>query len=257
MNKSIFSSTIFTVGASTILVFGVATIFFKTVGPIPLSISQTTTNKESAFQVSGEGKTSITPDEAQVSVGISSNKPSIKLAQDEANKTINQITESIKKLGVEDKDIKTTNYSVYPNYDYNSGSQRINGYNVSAQLTVKVRDFDMINSIIDQSTALGANQVGGITFMLSDDKQKQAEKEARELAVKEAKEKAEALASASGIKLGRIINVSESTSGFPVPMYARDAVMNLESGKAAGAPTQVEPGSSDVSINVTLSYETL
>jgi len=255
--KNFFQTPIVTVLASIVCTFVLAALFFRLIGPVPVSITQTTVQKDQAFQVTGEGTAPAVPDEAQISLGITVTKSTVKAAKDEANQIINQIGESLKKLGVGKEDIKTTNYSVNPQYVYQgTANPRVTGYTVNATLGVTFKDFDNLNSAIDQATALGANQVGGINFTLSDETRQKAEDQARQEAVRQAKQKADSLAKASGIKLGKLINVIESpgyTPG-PMPMYAR--AESLDS-IGVGEPTQIEPGSQEVHLSVTLSYETL
>ena len=162
----------------------------RLVGPLPISVVQTTTNKQSSFEVSGETSITTVPDKAQVDLGITVNASTVKSAQDQANNVINDITKSLKEMGVEEKDIKTQNYSINPDYDYSSGSQRIIGYNVNATLEVTLKDFAKLNDAIDAATSLGANQVHGVSFSLSEEKQKEIEKQARKEAIADAKEKA-------------------------------------------------------------------
>jgi uncharacterized protein YggE len=240
------------------LVLGFAGIVLisRVTGPLPLSISQTTTNKQSAFDVTGEAKIATIPDKAEVSLGITVNEPTVKQAQDKANTVINTITEELMKLGVEKKDIKTDSYTLYPQYDYQAGGQRITGYNVNAMVNVSLTDFARLNQAVDMATKAGANQISGISFTLSDEKRKEVENEARQKAVDDAKEKAQKLAAISGMRLGRIINVTEGQSNKIMPYPAMDVAMARESGGGGGAPTNVEPGSTTFSYVVTLSYET-
>lgn len=235
------------VGAITffILLFSFTKIF----GPIPFSVNSVTTTKSTTFDVSGEGKVTVTPDVASVSVGIRSQGQTVKSAQEQINSVINKVSEAVKGLDIDKKDIRTTNYSIYPDYDYSGSSQKIKGYTALTTLSVKIRDIDKVNSVIDAATANGANEVSGVSFEV-DDKEK-AENEAREKAVDEAKKKAENAAKIAGFKLGRIINYSENLGGFPRPI---PLPMGAEL-KAQGTPTQVEPGSSEIRITVTLSYE--
>lgn len=233
--------------ATLVTFFLLLFVYTKVFGPIPFSVSSVTTTKSDTFNVSGEGKVSAAPDVASVSVGIQGSGPTVKAAQEQINSVINKVSEAIKAQGVEAKDIKTQNYNINPEYDY-SGPQRIKGYLANTNLSVKVRQIDKVNLIIDAATGNGANQVGGVSFNI-DDKTK-LENEARKLAVDEAKAKAENAAKIAGFKLGKIINYSENFGGFPVPIRAMGS-LNAVSEKA----TQIEPGSSEVTVNVTLSYE--
>lgn len=225
-------------------------IFTKLFGPIPFSVNSITTTKSDTFNVTGEGKVTIKPDIAFISVGIQANGSSVKSVQEQINSVINKVSESVKGLGVDSKDIQTRNYSINPDYDYTGGNQRIKGYIASTNLSIKVREIDKVNEVIDAATGNGANQVGGISFDVDD--RTKAENEARQKAVEEAKKKAQNAASIAGFKLGRIINYSESFAGYPGPIpltKTQDAIGGLEN------PTRVEPGSTDVTVVVTLSYE--
>ena len=227
----------------------------RIVGPLSLSITQTTTQKQSTFDVTGESKVTTIPDKAVVSLGITVNESTVKQAQDKANTIINNINAELGKLNIDKKDIKTDNYSLYPNYDYQQG-QRITGYTVNANLSVNLTDFSTLNQAIDAATGVGANQVGGIMFTLSDEKKKDVENDARKEAIEDAKEKARSLSSLAGMRLGKIVNISESPSFQPRPYALMNAAEGAIDGKAS-APTNVEPGSTTFNYVVTLSYETL
>ena len=212
-----------------------------------LPISSVVTQKTDLFSVTGEGKMTVTPDVAILNLGMTTKKNSLKLAQTDANTVINNLTKALKELGIEDRDIKTTNFSVYPDYDYSSGTNRIAGYNVNVSLMVTVRNIDQVNDILDKSATLGVNTVGGIQFTVADEKLKELNKEARLKAIKEAKEKAEELAKLSGMTLGKIVNIQEGNNRiYPQPMMM----------KAESTDTQIQPGSTDIVSNITLFYET-
>lgn len=280
-----------------ILFFGLA-IFFKLIGPIPFFIQNVTTQKENLFSVDGVGEATAIPDTALITLGVSKTSSSIETAKNQVNTIINKITNDLKGLGINIKDIKTTDYSITPQYDYNrspipldafrgseeTGSQgvgsepnttnpdetpdylskpvmspisegdaRVVGYTVNASLQVKLQPIDKANDAIDIATKDGANRLGGIQFVIDDKAQKELEQKAREEAIKNAREKAEGIAKAAGIKLGRIVDVRESASGYPRPMP-----LYMEAAKSAdtSVPTQLNPGENKVSTTVTLSYET-
>jgi uncharacterized protein YggE len=232
-------------------------VFTKIFGPIPFFVNSVTTNKETLFTVDGEGEVTTIPDTALISLGVTKNSSTVESAQNEVNAIINKITADLKNLGVKDTDIKTVNYSVNPNYDYTAGRQRITGYNVNADLQVKIKPIDKANSAIDIATNDGATNVGGIQFVVDEKKQEELENQAREEAIKNAKAKAENISKSAGIKLGRIVDVRESGQGgvqpLPYALKTRDAM----AGNAAEAPaTELNPGENKIRINVTLSYET-
>lgn len=295
----------------TLIFFVLLFAFTELIGPLPFSV-RNVNNGTDIFSMSGEGKETIKPDIAVVNLGVQANAATVKEAQDRINESINLITAEIKKLGIDEKDIKTENYNVYPNYDavppvmplmeskpaqgapesttqgttpvedtVSSGSgssgeirtmvaqagpvaparpaiaptkapqdSRIKSYNASTNLSIKVRDLNKVNQVIDAATNLGANQVGGVTFDVDD--RSKAEDAARKKAVEEAKKKAEQAARTAGIRLGKVINYSESFNGGPYPMFKS---MAAEDARAEGSTTNIEPGSMDIVVNVTLSYE--
>lgn len=228
-------------------------IYTKLVGPIPFSVNSVSTNKNDTFNVSGEGKVLANPDVAIVTVGVVANGSSVKAAQDQMNLSINKVTDAIKSQGVDQKDIQTTNYSINPNYDYNSGTQRITGYQANTNLSIKVRDINKVNDVIDQATRNGANQVGGVVFDV--DNKTALQNEAREKAVADAKSKAEAAANIAGFRLGNIVNYNENFGGVVPPMPVANRAFGIGSAEDAKLQTSVEPGSSEIIVSVTLSYE--
>ncbi len=231
-------------------IFGLTKLF----GPFPFSITQTTTAKQSSFDVQGETTITTTPDKAVTNIGITINDTSVQGAQNKANATINSITEAISRLGIDKKDIKTEQYNLYPTYENQlNATQRISGYTVTISLSVSVRDFEKLNDVIDTATRLGANQISGVSFMLSEEKQKDIEDQARKEAIDHAKQKAETLAKLSGLRLGKIINVIEQPQfrGGPIPLMMKAEVA------PDTAQTSIQPGSTTIHYTVTLSYETL
>jgi hypothetical protein len=229
--------------AGAIIIFFLALFAYtKLAGPIPFSVNQISTTKTDTFTVTGEGKVSVPPDIAVVSAGVQAQAATVKLAQEQLNGAINAVSAAVKKAGVADKDIQTSGYNINLMYDYGSRSPRITGYQASSNLTIKVRAIDTASAVIDAATSAGANQIGAISFDV-DDKTK-AQNEARTLAVADAKSKAAAAAKIAGFTLGKIINYSEDfgTEPRPIPMLAK-------------AETAVEPGSNELIVTVSLSYQ--
>jgi uncharacterized protein len=224
-------------------------IYTKVFGPIPFSINSTTTTKANLFTVSGVGEAAGIPDTAKISIGITKTAQTVESAQSQTNSAANKIIEDLKNIGISDKDIKTTNYSVNPNYDFRNGSQNITGYTVSQNLQVNVSPIDRANQAIDISVNNGANLIGGINFTFNDKTKKDLERKARTDAVKKAKEKAQELSQATGIRLGKIVDVQESQGFNPVSVrtFALDST---------DENTNLQPGENTISLTLTLSYET-
>jgi len=233
---------------SVIIFFILLFIFFKFGPKIPLSIISQ--QKGEPLVVTGEGKVSVTPDIAIVNLGIEENGASLKQVQDSVNKKSKNLVDALKRLGVEESDIKTTSYNIYPDYDYNLQPAKITGYRVSTNYQVKVKDFDKVNDILVKATESGANVVGNISFDINEITKNKKLQEAREKAVGKAKEKAEGLAKAAGISLGKIINVSESQGGnYPGQMAL------MEKSDSSIAQPDIQPGETELSVTVSLSYE--
>ncbi len=222
-------------------------IYTKLIGPLPLSINSVNTTKSDLFTVTGEGEVNIKPDIVIIRVGVQSSGNTVSNAQERLNIDINAVSDSIKQLNVADEDIQTENYNIYPNYD-NTNPQRIVNYTANSNLVIKVRDLDKANNILDTAISNGANQVGSISFEVDD--KSEAENEARKEAVAKAKMKASLASQIAGFKLGRIINYSESFEGFPIPMPLQERSLIKED-----VATQIEHGSNEVKVSVTLSYE--
>lgn len=206
--------------------------------------------------VTGEGKIVAVPDIAVTSVGIRTEKKDVLTAQKENTEKMNKLISDLKKLGIDSKDLKTTSYSIYPEYDYlPDRGQVLKGYTVNQSLEVKIRDLDKIGDALSIAAAGGANEVSGVSFTIDDEEL--YKKQAREKALASAKEKADALAKIAGVKLGRITSFSESAYS-PFETVYRDyaEAKGIGGGVTAPAPT-IEKGSMEISITATISYEIL
>ena len=232
-----------------VIVAGVAGAYFKWMGALPISVTQT--QKMSTFDASGEGKVVVVPDQAMINLGVEEEGTNLKQVQEAVNKKMAGLGKSLRDLGVEENDIKTTGYNYYPDYQYK------NRYRAHASVQVIVREIENVSPVMDLIATLGLDNVSGPTFGLSDELMNKTVKEARALAIEKAKAKAEELADLAGMKLGRIVNVVEGGNRSPNYML-RDAVMPMAGGGVAmeKTATPVEVGSSDVVVDVTLSYET-
>jgi uncharacterized protein len=240
------------------VVVSVSALIYTTqvTGPLPVSITQTTTETQSAFTVAGESELITVPDEAQVNIGITVKRNTVGEAQNDANTVANNISSQLQTIGIDAKDIKTTNYPINPQYDYKNDAQEIVGYQVSSSVRVTVKKLDQVNQVIDLATAGGANRVNGINFVISKELRDKLTKTARAEAIDDAKANAKELSKLAGMKLGKIINVVEHQGGAVQPQFRASSFAMLESADV-GAPTQVNPGSSTFTYSVTLSYETL
>jgi hypothetical protein len=244
-----FKSSLLITLAVLILLF----VYFKFAGPIPFTINSIQTTKTSLFSTSGTGKATGIPDTALLSIGVTKEALTVTDAQNQINVAANKIIADLKQLGVEEKNIQTSDYRVSPKYDYTRGDQKITGYTATQTLEVKVTPIDIANKAIDAATLDGANLIGGITFTFNDKTKKDLQNKARTEAIKEAKEKAQSLAKAAGMRLGKIVDIQESGNYEPRPMMM-DAALKAE---GETADTQLQPGENSTTSTITIYYETL
>lgn len=219
---------------------------------ISYPVSITSTNKSTELSVVGEGKVDVVPDTAFVDVGVNvNNVKTVDEAQSQINSINEKILASMKSLGIEQKNIKTSNYSVYPNYDYSKeATGEITGYNGNVTITIKTSEVAKVSKVIEGATKAGANQIQGTRFEVGDPAKYRSD--ARNKAIANAKKEAEILAKSLGISLGKVVNIVESTGttdgGQPV-MYSERGM-----GGGGGGPS-VEPGSETITSVVTLYFE--
>jgi len=198
----------------------------------------------------GEGKVTGIPDVASINLSVVTDKMTAKEAMEENAQKMNEIIKFIKDSGVDEKDVKTTAYYLSPRYDWLEGKRVFRGYELTSSLAVKIRNLQKISEIIDGAVGKGANQVGDVQFVIDD--QEKLKTEARNEAIANAKERAESIAAAAGLKLGKIVNFSESGTVPPSPIYYLEK--EVGTGGAAPAP-ELEKGSQEIIIDVSLTFE--
>jgi uncharacterized protein YggE len=232
----------------------VAAIASPAFAPRPiLGVDANGTPPEHTISVTGTGRVVISPDIADLRVGVMVNRPTVKAARQAAAESMTKVVDALKKLGIADKDIQTTILSLQPVYDYstNSNPPRLTGYQLSNSVAVTVRDLDKVGDAIDNTLAAGATTFDGVTFRVDDPAK--AEAQAREAAMAQAKAKAETLAKGAGVSLGGVATISETASPIPYPMYyGRDSAGAAAPDKAVSTP--VEAGTNEVTVTVAVSF---
>lgn len=202
--------------------------------------------------VSGHGSVNVPPDTASVSIGVDVIKPTLGEAQEQATTQATAIIDALQAAGIAKKDIQTDFFSVNILRDYseNADPTQITGFEIVNQLRVTVRDTGQLGELLDAAVNAGANSINGVTFYVED--QTAASSDARVEAVKDARTKAEELAAAAGMTLGPVVAISEGTSSPISPVYDMARAGGMGAGQAA-AP--VEPGSTTVAVDVTMTFE--
>ena len=209
----------------------------------------------SIISVSGEGEIAIAPDIAMINVGVVREAKTARAALTANSEAMAKVLAAMQTKGIQDKDLQTANFNISPSYYYpphKNGQERnppsITGYTVSNNLTIRIRDLSSVGDILDQVVTLGVNTGGNIQF--ANDNPKPAIIAAREAAVKAAIEKANTLANAASVKLGKILSISEnSRGGRPIPMMKARFVAESMS-DSDSVPVAVGENSYSVTVNI-------
>ena len=199
---------------------------------------------------SGEGKVSAVPDIAVISASIVTQAVDSKSAQDQNSAKSKAVTDFLKKADIDEKDIKTTDYNIYPQYKYptSGGTPSVTGYQVTQGYEIKVRNLTKISVVLDGLVTAGANQVNNLGLQVENPEKLQAE--ARQKAIDDARGKADQLEDQVGIRLGKIVNFSENSGGYPVPMY-----YDAKVGGMGGGGPEISTGTNDITVNVSITYQ--
>ena len=206
--------------------------------------------------VEGEGTAYVVPDVAETRIGIYIQGETADVVTKEGSEKMNAIIAAIQKEGVEEEDIQTTDYFLSPNYNWSEekGSYT-DGFYLDQTIEVKIRDFEIIGKVLSVATEEGANSNTGINFVIDDPET--AKEEARKDAIAQAKEKADQIAEASGLKIGKLLNYYEYDNYYGYDDYYGAAPYAMDYGyeeAVALAEPAIEPGQEEVTVNVTLTY---
>lgn len=230
-------------------VFFLLVVFNQLGVNLPVRVENLITQKNELFTISGEGKVVVVPDLAYVSLGIEKQGTTVGEAQQAINEINNRLVEKLRSLGVKEEDIETENYQIFPQYDWSSGKQKITGYQALTTLKVKIYSLERVNRVIDEATFVGVNHVYGVNFDVKD-KEKYFD-QARKKAVEEAKKKANQASKIAGFRLGKIVNYTEEIPTDET--YPR--FLGMGSIEKSKENTEVQPGSQEIKVRVSLSYQ--
>ena len=211
---------------------------------------------DDAITVSGTATVKLEPDMVMITLGVSATNAEVLAAQQEVNAVMNQVIEVLTNdMAISTEDIATTEYRINEQYEYNSlkGRSEKIGYSATALLSICVRDLDQAGNVIDAAMRTGANQLNGVEFMSSD--QRDARDQALTLAVQDGMRKAKVIAAAAGIKLPALPSsiVEETTSAYAVS-NSTYMMMDAAMGVTENATT-LQAGMLSVSAKVTIVYE--
>ncbi len=200
------------------------------------------------INVTGEGKVKVVPDEASIAVTVETKGNNAKDVKKQNDDKIDAVLKFIKKMNLAPADYKTQRVSLNPQYDY---EKKKHSYNATQTIEILLRDLSKYDELMGGLVDVGINRIDNVTFQSS--KMAQYESEARKLAIKEAKQKAEDYVSVLGQKVGRAMTISDnSQNNYPRPMYA--AMKLMESSDMSATRETLAVGEINITANVTVSF---
>jgi uncharacterized protein len=220
-------------------------ILAPVLAPVPAAAQQPEPPR--GLTLTGVGEVRARPDLAVVRVGVVSQAATARAALDHNNRAMRAVMAALQDQGIAERDMQTSQFTVQPRYRHDQTGEappRIDGYQVSNQLTVTVRDLERLGPVLDQAVSVGSNQILGVTFDLADPEPRRDE--ARRLAVEDAMRKARVYAEAAGVALGPIRAMTEQSRLDPPQPYQR---MEM-----AQASVPIAEGEQVVAVQVTISW---
>jgi len=203
------------------------------------------------LDVSASGEVTRVPDLAIISAGVQTLQPTATAAIEENAARMERVRAALKRAGIEDRDIQTSSINLNPEYQYDQNRPpRLTGYRATNTVNVKFRDLKRTGSILDALVAEGANQINGPNLTV--DKPETALDEARTKAIANGRARADLYARALGMRVLRLISVSEG-GGYNVPPPMPMVAMMAERG--AAADSKIDPGTQQLQVNVSMSFE--
>jgi uncharacterized protein YggE len=217
---------------------------------VPTITAQVPVISGTRLDVSATGEVTRVPDLAIISAGVQTLRPTATAAIEENAARMERVRAALKRAGIEDKDIQTSNLSLNPEYQYDQNRPpRLTGYRATNTVNVKFRDLKRTGAILDALVAEGANQINGPNLTI--DKPESALDEARTRAIANGRARADLYARALGMRVVRLISVSEG-SGYNVPPPMPMAMM---AERASDASSKIDPGTQQLQANVSMSFE--
>jgi uncharacterized protein YggE len=203
--------------------------------------------------VSGTGRTSVTPDRFSFNVGVQTLADTVEQAVNENNAKIAAVITALKKAGAADKDVRTSNFSIWPQQDYGQQGKlpRIIGYQVSNNISVRKENISEAGKLLQAALNAGVNQSSGLQFEVSDPSK--GRDQAIRAAYDDARSKAALLATAAGRTLGRAVSINEGSQAAPPYPMQRTMAMKTEAAGVSEVP--VESGSQEVSYTISVVFE--
>lgn len=210
---------------------------------------------ERTIFVEATAKVVAKPDIAVTTMGMVNEGKTVQEAQVANNAVMNKMTTKLKEMSIDEKDIQTSNYSIYPLYDYTDEAGRVlRGYEVRQDVTVKIRDLSKANGVLSLAGELGANSISGLQFTIDDPEV--YKNEARQEALKKLAEKAQNLSQSLGIRLGKVVSYNEyAGNNTPYANVMKESAMYDLGGAVDQSVSSVESGSTEVNMTVSVTFQ--
>lgn len=204
--------------------------------------------------VTGSGEVSAQPDMARISLGIEAQKPTLAAARAEVTASVDRVLALTRSLKIDPRQVNATRLQVSPMYvwDEKGRKQTLQGYSVSRQVEVELRDLDQLGTLLEKAVDAGVNQLGDP--QLDSTRRKELERSAMTKAVEDARLNAEALAGAAGARLGPVRTLNGQSNAMPMPMYRRGPQVAMASDAMAAPPAETYQAS-EMKFNASVSAE--
>lgn len=216
-----------------------------------LGACQPTPPAARTLTVTGSGEVRAVPDIASLNFSASARNASLDQAEADAERRLTAALDAVRALGIEDKDIRTTDITLHPEYDYRDGQQVFRGYFVNRGITVRVTDLEQLGSIMNAVLRAGINNVSAPQLGFADPREQY--RAALQAATDDARANAEVLAAGLSARVGRVLDIRIAGSASPEPMPATRNMMMLAESKDMA----MEPGQLDSAAMISVTFELL
>jgi len=231
-----------------IIIAGIYSVIWGPLADYSASLAPTRT-----FTVMGEGKVVTEPTLAKLSFSVVSEGFDPARVQAENSTTINKGIDFVKEQGITEDNIKTTGFNLTPRYTYirETGRSFIDGYRQTQTVSLEIEDLSIVGDIISGLSSRGINQITSVSFDVTDEEKEELLNNARTKAFDDARDQAEDMAKSVGVRVGRVVSFSESGAGNR-SVFLESKAYDMSVGE--GSPS-IEPGSQDINVNVSVTYE--
>ncbi|UII54810.1 SIMPL domain-containing protein [Cytobacillus spongiae] len=204
--------------------------------------------KKKLIKVTGEGRVAVQPDKATITLGVNTEDQNLETAQANNSKHMNDVIRSLESIGINKQNIQTSEYSIYPLYEYKEGEQIFRGYKVNHMITIAISEIDKVGAIVDTAVQNGANSVSQIQFSVSNPNAYY--QQALIIALQTAEQKAATIAHSLGVQLVQppiLITEGSQMNGGPIPFEASTQVKGVST-------TPIEPGQLEIEASLRVEY---